>query len=98
MTSNDTILNDEPTLVLLRRLGNDQRSMRGQLPQRLQAVRSAQAEPERVQAERYLAELKARMQAKQEELVATAAAMPDDVRSHHRDEVASLLAMHRKPV
>jgi hypothetical protein len=97
VTSNDDILAGEPTLVLLRRLGNDQRSLRGQLPRRLQAVRTAQTGPERARADRQLAQLVARMRAKQEELIATAAALPATVRKHHRDEVTALLAIFRRP-
>jgi hypothetical protein len=97
VSTNDDPLAGEPTLVVLRRLGNDQRSLRGQMPKGLQSVRTAQSGAERARAERHLAALVARMQAKQEELIATAAALPAPIRERHRDEVTALLALYRRP-
>jgi hypothetical protein len=90
-------LQGDPTLVVLRRLGNDQRSLRGQLQKRLQAVRTAQTGHDAARADRQLAQLVARMRAKQEELVATAAALPDDVRARHRNEVTAILGLYARP-
>lgn len=94
MSDNGSAMDADPTLVLLRRLGNDLRSLRGQVPQRLQAARTAQSRTDFARAERMLAQLAARIKAKQEEIVATAAAMPDDVRAEHRAEVEDLLAIY----
>ncbi|MDQ2670140.1 MAG: hypothetical protein M3Y31_05870 [Gemmatimonadota bacterium] len=98
MSADDATMDGDPTLVLLRRLGNDLRSLRGQVPRRLQAVRTAQSRTELVRAEYQWAQLAARMQAKQEEVVAMAAALPDDVRTEHEDEVNEILSIYpRKP-
>jgi hypothetical protein len=94
MSEHGSIMDGDPTLVLLRRLGNDLRSLRGQVPQRLQAARTAQSRSEFARAERMLTQLAARIRAKQEELHATAAAMPDDVRAEHRREIDDLLAIY----
>lgn len=94
MGSNESAVDGDPTLVVLRRLGNDLRSLRGQVPARLQAVRTAQSRMEFARAERLLAQLAARMRAKQEELVTMAAALPDDVRAEHETEVNELLAIY----
>jgi hypothetical protein len=94
MSPNDELLAGEPTLVVLRRLGNDQRSLRGQVPARLQARRTAQSARDRDRADRMLAQLAERIRAKQEELVATVAALPPEERARHEEEVRELLAIY----
>lgn len=98
MSASDSVVDGDPTLVVLRRLGNDQRSLRGQMPRRLQAMRTAQSRSELARAERQWAQLAARMRAKQEELVAMAGALPDEVRAAHVAEVNEILSIYpRKP-
>lgn len=94
MGTNESAVDGEPTLVVLRRLGNDLRSLRGQVPRRLQAARTAQSRSEFARAQQQLTQLAARIRAKQEELIATVSAIPDDVRAEHAAEVNEILSIY----
>ena len=94
MSANESAVDGDPTLVVLRRLGNDMRSLRGQVPRRLQAARTAQSRSELARAQQQLTQLAARIRAKQEEVIATVEAIPDDVRAAHSTEVNEILSIY----